>query len=184
MRIVGGRFSGRPLYAPTGLAVRPTSDRVREALFNILEHGDYPLAGARVIDLFAGSGALGLEAISHGAAYALFVEEGAASRAAIRRNVESLSLTGATRIFRRDATKLGAIPAGITPFELGFLDPPYDRGLVSPCLYALVDGRWLSEGAAIVVETRNDETLDLPPAFAFVDERIYGDTKLWFLKLA
>ncbi len=184
MRIVGGKFSGRTLHAPSGLAVRPTGDRVREALFNILEHGDYPIEGARVIDLFAGSGALGLEAISRGAVYALFVEEGAASRAAIRRNVEGLALTGATRIFRREATKLGDIPAGITPFELAFLDPPYDRGLAPPCLRALVEGGWLAEDASLVVETRDSEALDWPPGFTLVDERTYGDTKLWFLKHA
>lgn len=184
MRIVGGKFSGRTLHAPSGLAVRPTSDRVRESLFNILEHGDYALEGARVIDLFAGSGALGLEAISRGATFALFVEEGAASRAAIRRNVESLALTGATRIFRRDATKLGAMPAGITPFELAFLDPPYDLGLAPPCLRALAEGGWLAPGATLVVETRQNEALDAPPAFTLADERTYGDTKLWFLKRA
>lgn len=183
MRIVGGRLGGRTLHAPSGLAVRPTGERVREALFNILAHGDYPLEGARVIDLFAGSGALGLEAISRGAAYALFVEDGAASRAAIRRNVESLALTGATRIFRRDATKLGAIPAGIAPFALAFLDPPYDRGLVVPCLRSLFEGGWLAQDAALVIETRDSETLEIPPAFTLMEERIYGDTKLWFLKL-
>lgn len=164
--------------------MRPTSDRVREALFNILEHGDYALEGARVIDLFAGSGALGFEAVSRGAVFALFVEEGAASRAAIRRNVEGLSLTGTTRIFRRDATKLGAMPAGITPFELAFLDPPYDRGLIVPCLRALADGGWLADDATLIAETRDSEALELPPEFALVDQRTYGDTKLWFLKRA
>ncbi|MFZ1989999.1 MAG: 16S rRNA (guanine(966)-N(2))-methyltransferase RsmD [Alphaproteobacteria bacterium] len=183
MRIVGGRFSGRTLHAPSGQSVRPTGDRVRESLFNILEHGDYPLAGARVIDLFAGSGALGLEAISRGAAYALFVEDGAAPRAAIRRNIESLALTGATRIFRRDATKLGAIPAGITPFDFALVDPPYDRGLVVPCLHALDEGGWLAKGATLVVETRDSETFELPTNFELIDERVYGETKLWFLKL-
>jgi 16S rRNA (guanine966-N2)-methyltransferase len=182
MRIVGGKFSGRTLHAPSGQSVRPTSDRVREALFNILEHGDYALDGARVIDLFAGSGALGLEAVSRGAVFALFVEEAAGPRAAIRRNVESLSLTGATRIFRRDATKLGAIPSGITPFDLAFIDPPYDRGLVAPCLRALLGGGWLTSGATLIVETRDSEALDLPPEFTVADERIYGETKLWFLK--
>ena len=183
MRIVGGKFSGRTLHAPSGQSVRPTSDRVRESLFNILEHGDYPLAGARVIDLFAGSGALGLEAISRGAVYGLFVEEGAAARAAIRRNIESLALTGATRIFRRDATKLGAIPAGITPFDLALIDPPYDRGLVMPCLLALREGGWLASRATLVVETRDSETFELPTNFEHIDERVYGETKLWFLKL-
>ncbi len=110
MRIVGGDFKGRALFAPPGSTTRPTSDRVRESIFNILAHGDYALEGARVIDLFAGTGAMGLEALSRGAVHALFVEEAAAARAAIRRNVEALNLTGRTRTFRRDATSLGPIP--------------------------------------------------------------------------
>ena len=183
MRIVGGRFGGRTIHSPSGQSVRPTGERVRESLFNILEHGDYRLEGARVIDLFAGSGALGLEGISRGAVFALFVEEAAAPRAAIRENIEHLALTGMTRIFRRDATKLGAIPAGITPFDLAFIDPPYDRELVVPSLQALHHGGWLADRATIVVETRDSETFPLPEAFVLVDERIYGETKLRFLKL-
>src|SRR3954471_2088718 len=124
MRIVGGRLRGRALAAPKSQTIRPTADRLRESLFNILAHayGD-PVTGARVLDLFAGTGALGLEAISRGAAFALFVDDGAEARALMRQNVETLGLAAATRIFRRDATKLG--PAHpVEPFSLVFLDPP------------------------------------------------------------
>src|ERR1044071_3281389 len=129
MRVVGGKLRSRPLAGPTSDAVRPTSDRLREALFNILMHsyGD-PVTGARVLDLFAGTGALGIEAISRGAIYALLVDEGVTARALLRDNVERLGLGGITRIFRRDATRLG--PAHpIEPFSLVFLDPPYGKGL-------------------------------------------------------
>jgi 16S rRNA (guanine966-N2)-methyltransferase len=182
MRIIAGKHRGRTIHAPAGSKVRPTADRVREALFNILEHGDYTLSGARVIDLFAGSGALGLEAISRGAAHALFVEDAASSRAAIRRNIEALGLTGATRIFRRDATALGAVPAGIAPFTLAFLDPPYDKGLIVPALRALSEGGWLARGATLIAEMRDDETIEPPASFSQHDERIYGETKLSFLR--
>src|SRR5207302_3182662 len=129
MRIVGGRLRGRALVAPKSQAIRPTADRLRESLFNILVHayGD-PVAGARVLDLFAGTGALGLEALSRGAAFALFIDDAAEARALLRENVAVLGLGGVSRIFRRDATKLGPAHA-LAPFSLVFLDPPYGRGL-------------------------------------------------------
>src|SRR5438552_7753698 len=134
MRIVGGRLRGRALATPKLLAVRPTADRLREALFNILVHayGD-PVAGARVLDLFAGTGALGLEALSRGAAFALFIDDAAEARALMRQNVEALGLGGTCRIFRRDATKLGAAHP-VEPFSLVFLDPPYRQGLAEKAL--------------------------------------------------
>src|SRR5580765_3936952 len=134
MRVVGGRLRGRALTAPKSQAIRPTADRLRESLFNILVHGyGDPVSGARVLDLFAGTGALGLEAISRGAAFALFVDDGAEARALLRANVEALGLGGVTRIFRRDATKLG--PAHpVEPFDLAFLDPPYGKGLAEKAL--------------------------------------------------
>jgi len=179
MRIVGGRFRGRALIAPPRADTRPTSDRLRETIFNILEHGDYPLAGASVLDLFAGTGALGLEALSRGAKFALFVEESATARAAIRANIEALGLTGATKIFRRDASALGVMPprAG-DPFALVFLDPPYGKGLVRPALEGLRDGGWLAPLATLVIETGADETLVLPSGFVERDRRRYGDTML------
>ena len=141
MRIVGGQFRGRLLAAPAHEGTRPTSDRAREAMFNILAHGipGFELAGARALDLFAGTGALGLEALSRGAAFGLFVEQAAEARALIRRNVEVLGLTGITKIFRRDATELG--PAGrYSGFTLAFLDPPYGHGLAEQALASAADG--------------------------------------------
>src|SRR5215203_926437 len=152
MRIVGGRFRGRVLAGPKSQAVRPTADRLREALFNILLHayGD-PVTGARVLDLFAGTGALGLEAISRGATFALFVDDGAEARALLRENVATLGLGGTTRIFRRDATKLGAAHP-IEPFSVAFLDPPYGRALAEQALASARAGGWLAPGALAVVE--------------------------------
>ena len=152
MRIVGGRLRGRPLAAPAGRAIRPTADRLRETVFDILVHayGD-PVSGARVLDLFAGTGALGLEALSRGAAFCLFVDSDVAARGLIRRNAEALGLTGVTRVYRRDATRLGAI-AGLEPFTLAFADPPYGRGLGEAGLAAAAAGGWLKPGALAVLE--------------------------------
>jgi 16S rRNA (guanine966-N2)-methyltransferase len=146
MRVVGGKLRSRPLAGPKTNVIRPTSDRLREALFNILTHsyGD-PVTGARVLDLFAGTGALGVEAISRGAAYALFVDEGVEARALLRDNIEALGLGGVTRIFRRDATKLG--PAHpLEPFSLVFLDPPYGKGFAEKALSSADNGGWLRPG--------------------------------------
>jgi 16S rRNA (guanine966-N2)-methyltransferase len=182
MRIVGGRLRGRMLAGPKSAAIRPTADRLREALFNILVHayGD-PIAGARVLDLFAGIGALGLEAVSRGAAFALFVDDGAEARALIRANVEALGLGGVTRIFRRDATKLG--PAHpVEPFGLVFVDPPYGRGLAERALAAARDGGWLQPDALVVVEEAVDANFAAPPGFEEMERRAYDDTELIFLR--
>ena len=184
MRVVAGRFRGRALVAPDDMSIRPTSDRVRESVFNILAHGveDFTLAGARVIDLFAGTGALGIEAVSRGAAFCLFVEEAADARALIRRNVEALGLTGETRIFRRDATDLG--PAGnMEPYGLAFLDPPYDKGLGEKALAGLVDGNWLKPGAICVLEEKAGLALSLPSGLEQIDSRSWGETEVRFLRL-
>src|SRR5690606_76421 len=161
MRIVGGQFKGRAIAAPQGRDTRPTSDRARESIFNVLAHADWSpgIEGRRVLDLFAGSGALGLEAISRGAAFALFVETEAAARGAIRDNIEALGLFGATRIHRRDATDLGVKPAGLgEPFDLVFLDPPYHKGLGERALARLSEGGWTTDDALIVFECAADET--------------------------
>ncbi|KAB2880793.1 MAG: 16S rRNA (guanine(966)-N(2))-methyltransferase RsmD [Pseudorhodoplanes sp.] len=182
MRIVGGRWRGRPLAGPKSQDVRPTADRLRETLFNILMHayGD-PVAGARVLDLFAGTGALGLEALSRGAAFALFVDAGAEARAIIRENVERLGAGGASRIFRRDATKLGpAHPA--EPFALVFLDPPYGEGLAEKALAAARAGGWLADDALIVVEETTG-AFAAPEGFAEIERRVYDDTEFVFLRL-
>ena len=185
MRIVAGRFRGRALKAPPDARLRPTSDKVRQAVFNILEHRDltdgFALEGARVVDLFAGTGALGLEALSRGARYCLFIDDAAESRALIRDNVEALGLTGASRIWRRDAAELGALDT-LAPFDLAFLDPPYRKGLVAPALEGLASGGWLKESALAVVELAEDEAIPTVAGFVPLDDRVYGDTRVGFLR--
>lgn len=178
MRVVGGRLRGRNLASPSSREIRPTADRLRESVFNILMHAyDDPIEGARVLDLFAGTGALGLEAISRGARFALFVDEGSEARALLRENVEALGLGGLTRIFRRDATKLGDAPAG-EKFDLAFLDPPYGKGLAPRALAALVEGGWLADGAIVVIEEAAGEEVALPAGMAQLDRRAYGETQI------
>lgn len=179
MRIVGGRLRGRALASPEHDGTRPTSDRVRESLFNILSHGvaDFEMQGARVIDLFSGTGALGIEALSRGAAFCLFVETGAEARALVRRNVENFGLTGVTKIFRRDATDLGPA-AQMGRFGLAFLDPPYGLGLAEKALASLKSGGWLSVGAVVAIEERDGTALALPSGFTELDRRSYGDTMI------
>jgi 16S rRNA (guanine966-N2)-methyltransferase len=185
MRIVAGRFRGTALAAPKNFDIRPTSDRVREALFNILAHGieGCRIEGARVLDLFAGTGALGLEALSRGAAYVHFVEESAEARGLIRRNVEALSAMGVTKIYRRDATNLGAAGT-LRPFDLVFADPPYGKGLAEKALAAARAGGWLAPGATAVIEERADAEIAAPLSFAAIDRRVYGDTALHFFRFA
>ncbi len=182
MRVVGGTLKGRALDVPRHEGVRPTSDRVRESVFNILVHasGYPPIEGARVIDLFAGTGALGIEAISRGARYCLFVENDSQSRALVRRNVEALGLTGVTRLFRRDATDLG--PAGtMDAFDIAFLDPPYGKGLGERALAALAAGNWLKPDAVCVLEERAGTAVSRPLGFDEVDARTWGDTDVHFM---
>lgn len=183
MRIVGGRLRGAKLATPQDQRLRPTSDKVREAIFNILAHGieDFEIEGARVVDLFAGTGALGCEALSRGAAFCLFVDDAPSSRGLIRQNIENLALTGVTRVFRRDATRLG--PAGaIKPFDLLFADPPYGQGLAERALATAAEGSWLMPGAVCVVEERADAGFAPPEGFTTLDERRYGDTGVHFLR--
>lgn len=184
MRIVGGQFKGRAIAAPQGRDTRPTSDRARESIFNVLAHADWSpgIEGRRVLDLFAGSGALGLEAMSRRAAFALFVETEPAARGAIRDNIEALGLFGNTRIHRRDATDLGVKPAGLgDPFDMVFLDPPYGKGLGERALARLGDGGWITPDALITLEVGADETPQLP-SFETLDERSYGAAKVFFLR--
>jgi 16S rRNA (guanine966-N2)-methyltransferase len=179
MRIVGGTLRGRPLKSPHHSGLRPTSDRVREALFNILVHGtdDFDIAGAKVMDLFAGTGALGLEALSRGAAFCLFVETNADARALIQHHVTEFGLGGTTRIFRRDAADLGA--AGTRDrYDLVFLDPPYGKGLGERALAAAEHGGWLHDGAIIVLEEAHDADIALPQTFEILDRRSYATTQI------
>ncbi|MCC6776837.1 MAG: 16S rRNA (guanine(966)-N(2))-methyltransferase RsmD [Hyphomicrobiales bacterium] len=192
MRVVGGRLRGRPLAAPGDMSshgsrrdtIRPTADRLREALFNILVHAyDDPVSGARVLDLFAGTGALAIEALSRGAEFALLVDDGAPARASIRQNIEALGLGGVTRVFRRDATRLG--PAHpIEPFTLVFLDPPYGCGLAQPALASARTGGWLAPGALIVVEEATKAGFAAPAGFTELERRSYDDSTFIFLRTA
>lgn len=182
MRVVGGRLRSRPIAGPKSAAVRPTADRLREALFNILIHGyGDPVTDARVLDLFAGTGALGIEAISRGAAYVLFVDEGVEARALLRDNTETLGLGGTTRIFRRDATRLGPCHP-LEPFTLVFLDPPYGKGLAEKALASARSGGWLKPEALIVVEEAADAGFQAPEGFEELERRTYDDTEFVFLR--
>jgi 16S rRNA (guanine966-N2)-methyltransferase len=187
MRIVGGRLRGRALAAPKSnvtrsSAIRPTADRLREALFNILLHAyDDPISDARVLDLFAGTGALGIEALSRGAAFALLVDDGGEARALVRENVATLGLGGVTRIFRRDATRLGAAHP-LEPFSLVFLDPPYGQQLAEKALASARAGGWLTPDALIVVEEAARSAFAAPEGFDELERRTYDDTVLVLLR--
>jgi 16S rRNA (guanine966-N2)-methyltransferase len=186
MRITGGALRGRTLAAPADARVRPTSDKVRQAIFNILAHNAYGagLEGARVADLFAGTGAMGIEAISRGASFCLFVDDSAESRALIRRNVEALGLTGATKIWRRDATDPGAMSPGAGgPFDYAFLDPPYRKNLLAPAIASLRAGGWLAEGAVLIAECAEDEKIAAED-FEILGDRVYGQTRVAILRTA
>lgn len=184
MRIIGGKYSGRTLNAPKGRDTRPTADRARESVFNILSHKEgFGFDGARVIDLFAGSGALGFEAMSRGADFCLFVETNAEARGAIRENIEALGLFGVTRMHRRSAASLGPKPAGVgSHFTLAFIDPPYGRDLVRPTLETLRAGGWLARGAVVVAEQGKDETPIEHSSCKVEDRRIYGAAQISFLR--
>ncbi len=180
MRVVGGRLGGRSLKGPSSDGIRPTSDRMRESLFNILAHGmDCEIEGARVLDLFAGTGACSIEAISRGAGYAVMVDIGAEARGLQRENIEALGLGGITRILRRDATKLGDV-APFEPFDLVFCDPPYGKGLGEAALASALAGGWLKPGALVILEERTSAEAALPAPLVEIDRRRAGETQLIF----
>jgi len=180
MRIVAGALRGRRLQVPSGRTVRPTSERLRESLFNILAHGAYPpLAGARVIDLFAGSGALGIEALSRGAAEVVFVETARTALACLECNIAKLEIAAKARLLRLDAIRL---PWADAPADIAFLDPPYGKGLAEPALTALAQKGWLPHGGIAVVETGAGEALALPAGYRLVEQRDGGAARLWFLR--
>jgi len=182
MRVVGGRLRGRNLASPSSRDIRPTADRLRESVFNILVHAyDNPIEGARVLGLFAGTGALGIEAASRGAAFVLFIDNGAEARALLRNNVEALALGGVTKVYRRDATDPG--PAHpMEPFSLAFLDPPYGKGLAEKALTSLREGGWLTPGALLVVEEAKAAAFAAPDGFEELERRAYDDTEFVFLR--
>lgn len=184
MRIVGGRLRGRGLAGPRSREIRPTSDRLRETLFNILEHGyALPAPQTRVLDLFAGTGGLGLEAISRGAAHAVFVEASVEGRGLLRSNIEALGLAGAARILRRDATDLGRAGT-MAPFGLVFCDPPYGKGLGEAALASAAAGGWLIPEALCILEEWADAEIRLPPGFTPLETRQSGESQLLFARLA
>jgi 16S rRNA (guanine966-N2)-methyltransferase len=185
MRIVAGKLKGRAIVVPEGLGTRPTSDRARQAIFNVLEHAAWaePLQGARVMDLFAGSGALGFEAMSRGAAFALFVETDEDARGAIRDNADAFGIMGATRVHRRSAVDLGVRPGSDgEAFDLAFLDPPYGKGLGDQALARLIEGNWLKPGALVVFERGSDEPEIETPGYDRLDARDYGAARVLFLR--
>ena len=182
MRIIGGALRGTALAAvgkgDTAAHLRPTTDRVRESLFNLLAHGDYPeFEGARVLDLFAGTGALGFEALSRGAARALFVDDGTKARALLRENTDKLGMIGQSKIYRRDATRMGENRGD--PYNLVFLDPPYGKGLGEKALASCEKGGWLAEGALVIWE--ESAPVAVPSGFTLKDQRKYGDTTITIL---
>lgn len=186
MRIVGGSHRGRRLASPPGETVRPTSDRAREALFNILSHGVFaakgvPFADQPVLDAFAGTGALGLEALSRGAAEAVFIENDREALTGLRRNIANLGETARVRIITGDATRP---PRGSVACAVAFLDPPYASGLAVPALSALVDAGWLMSDALTVIEVGAREPFTAPSGFEIIDERVYGAARLIFLRSA
>jgi 16S rRNA (guanine966-N2)-methyltransferase len=180
MRIVGGEFRGRNLATPKSNDIRPTVDRTRESLFNILSHA-HPgvLDGTRILDLFAGTGAVGIEALSRGCKSALFVENSVEGRGLLWKNIEALGLHGRARILRRDATDLGP-SSNIEPFDIVFADPPYGKGLGEKALVAAHQGGWLAPGALAILEERGDVQVAVDPVFSFIEQRTFGDTKMYF----
>lgn len=182
MRIVAGRFRGKKLNSPVGQAIRPTTDRVRESVFNLLMSRLGPtLDGVRVLDLFAGTGAIGIEALSRGADYAVFVETDATARGLIREHIIAFGVAARSKLLRRDATDLGPV-GNLTPFDLVFLDPPYGQGLGEKALASAVAGGWIAPGATIVSEDTAKSAIDPPDGFAVEDERRYGDTAVRLLE--
>ena len=187
MRIVAGQFRGRAIVAPEGQGTRPTSDRARQAVFNVIEHASWGrnLDGARVIDLFAGSGALGFEALSRGAAFALFVETDDGARGAIRDNMEAFALFGVCRVHRRSAVDLGVRPGSAgEAFDVAFLDPPYGQGLGEQALARLIEGNWLAPDALVILERGSDEPEIETPGYERLDVRDYGAARVLFLRAA
>lgn len=186
MRIVAGKLRGRAIIAPEGQGTRPTSDRARQAVFNVLEHASWaePLEGMRVIDLYAGSGALGFEAMSRGAGFCLFVETDDGARGVIRENADAYGLLGSTRVHRRSAIELGVRPGSTgEAFDLALLDPPYGQGLGEQTLARLVEGDWLKPGATVVFERGSDEPEIETPGYERLDDREYGAARVLFLKV-
>ncbi len=185
MKIIAGKHKGRNIESLPGKDIRPTSGRTRGAVFNILTHGRFygensPIIGSRIVDIFCGTGALGLEAFSRGAAHVTFVDENQRAVDITRKNVEKFGEMKNASFIRSDSTR---IPPAIKPCKLAFLDPPYESGLAPKGLKSLVKGGWLEKGAIVVVEISKKEELEIPEEFEKVSERIYNSTKIILLEL-
>ena len=186
MRIVTGEFKGRAIRTPEGEDTRPTSDRARQAVFNILEHAAWSegLEARRAMDVFAGSGAMGLEALSRGAAVCLFIDVAEASLAAVRANVAAFGLGMQARLLRQDASRLGRLSETEKPYDVAFLDPPYRKDLAGPALAALSAGGWLAPDAVVVLERGAGEAPIETPGYERLDQRRYGAAEVLFLRPA
>ncbi|MEP2979385.1 MAG: 16S rRNA (guanine(966)-N(2))-methyltransferase RsmD [Lentilitoribacter sp.] len=180
MRIVGGKYRGRSIVSPKTENIRPTKDRTRESIFNILEHSySEHLEDGRVLELFAGTGAVGIEALSRGCEFVLFVEQSIEGRGLLRQNTDNLSLHGCTKIFKRDATKLGPL-SKFEPFTILFADPPYGQGLGEKAIKSAVDNGWMVDQALVILEEHVDIEPDLDDRFTQIDKRPFGETNIWF----
>jgi 16S rRNA (guanine966-N2)-methyltransferase len=180
MRLTAGKHRGRVLVAPTGLDTRPTSDKVRQAVFNILaHHPGTPLLDAVVLDGFCGTGALGLEALSRGAAFAHFIDQSPAALAALRQNIAATREEKSSLVLSHDITRLPPRPAHLAPATLLFLDPPYRKGLIPTAIQSLSQGNWLSDPAFCVLETASDESAPALPGFTLLSQRTYGEAAVW-----
>lgn len=180
MRIVSGQYGGRRIQVPRGQSIRPTSDKVRGAIFNILGSRNV-VADAVVMDVFCGTGALGLEALSRGARFCIFIDQNRESLEISRKNVHALGADRESRLILKDATRTGARPEALESASLVFLDPPYHKNLLQPSLESLVSGGWLAPDAMIVCESEKSYTAGFPEKFVLEDERVYKDTKVSFL---
>ena len=185
MRIIGGRLKGSILVSLEGNHLRPTADRVKESVFNILLHGtnEFTIENITVIDVFCGTGALGLEAISRGAKHSVFIDSNKDALEITRQNASSMGLEREVTVLKLDAQDLAHPPNTITsPATLAFLDPPYNQGLVGTALLGLRGKGWLEQGAVCVIEVSAKEELNIPEDFYVLNERIYGLTRIVFLR--
>ena len=182
VRIISGRNKGRKLLVPQGSSIRPTSDRIRESIFNILNsylRGGF--SGKVVADLFSGTGALGLETLSRGAQLAIFVDKQSDAINLIKHNVQNFEEEN-TLVLKRDATRIGTLPNGCIKANIAFLDPPYEQGLVSKALESLIYNKWLEPNALCIIEMSAKETFNCLVEFERVDERKYGGTIIYFIR--
>ncbi|GHF17096.1 DNA methyltransferase [Kordiimonas sediminis] len=181
-RIIAGKNRGRKLIVPTGQDIRPTTDRMRERVFSMVMHARYPdLYGAKVADLFAGTGAMGLEALSRGADHVTFVEKSSESLKCLESNIKALDAAPSSTVLRTRATSL---PPASEPFDIIFMDPPYRRDLVTPTLEHLLEQNWIGDATLIICELATDDTSDIPAPLTIIDERAQGQQRMLFLQRA